>query len=104
MDCAIVYYWVAFVTCVPQALFLLHEGYLGSLGAFLKDELKPAETSPRPAVLPPKAEWGNFLNIAWSMDPTPERGVPERTRPAPVCDCGCDFCEGIVCRQKEKRF
>lgn len=88
---------------IAQALFLLHEGYLGSLGAFLKGELKkPDAPAPALAKLPPQSEWANFLNISWNIDPTPERGVAERPS-QPVCDCGCDFCEGIVCRQGGRR-
>ncbi len=81
-----------------KAHFLLHEGYLGSLGAFLKDELQktPAPPPVQPQ-LPPQSQWANFLNFQWSIDPMPN----SLERASAICDCGCDFCEGLVCRKRQ---
>lgn len=98
-----------------QAMFLLHEGYLGALGAFLQHSPASKVSSPRPSHSSAEKEkekdkekeqnrtnW--FQRILSTYAPLSFdfnfRTQPPRVQPDKECECGCDFCEGIVCKQE----
>jgi hypothetical protein len=87
-----------------QAMFLLHEGYLGSLGAFLQFSpssiAKPNSPRPIPTTQTPEKGMNWFQRILQNSPLSFDFNL--RTQPQTSdkeCECGCDFCEGIVCKQ-----
>lgn len=93
-----------------QAMFLLHEGYLGALGAFLHQSPNSSKKAAAAAKSPVTTQNGNekglngwFHRILQTYAPL-SFDFSFKTQPQPVpsdkeCECGCDFCEGLVCKQ-----
>jgi len=91
-----------------QAMFLLHEGYLGALGAFLSSTKKIVKSSTKPATTAPNGHekglngWfhrilQNYapLSFDFSLKTQPQQQVQP---PEKEWECGRDFCEGLVCK------
>jgi len=84
-----------------QAMFLLHEGYLGALGAFLQRHRGEAiETSE--GMYEKSKQWLQKIisYAALSFDFSVKETSDSSTMDDPLCECGREFCEGIVCKQQ----
>eukprot|EP01132_Coremiostelium_polycephalum_P005431 gene5431-6775_t len=93
-----------------KAMFLVHDGYLGALGAFLapgENEEKPNGLSESPADSwwrrtthqIQKLLYGTSASTTTTTTNTKSLNNHNHNEDKEYeCDCGCEFCEGLVCK------
>ncbi|EFA83432.1 pantothenate kinase [Heterostelium album PN500] len=85
-----------------KAMFLVHDGYLGALGAFLApNEVAAAPSSPSlssSSNSTPTTTSSTITTSTTNNNTTNSTTTKNAHDDDIICDCGCEFCEGLVCK------